>query len=218
QAHILPHWNWQGREGQVTPVMVFSSGDEAELFLNGKSLGVRKRGMDGGTFNQGRQTIGKNSYRFVWEDVKYEPGTLEVVVKKDGNEWARATRVTTGEATEVKPVIDTDTIDGDGRDLAFIELALSDKDGNVVPTDCRKVSFSAEGPVELVGFCNGNPIDWTCMQDPQQSFFNGRILAVVRGKRAASGPATVTITAEGLPEVKVPVKVNPVSPEALKLR
>ncbi len=218
QAHILPHWNWKGREGEVTPVMVFSSGDEAELFLNGKSLGVRKRGMEGGTFGQGRQTIGKNSYRFVWEDVKYEPGTLEVVVKKDGNEWAKAKRVTTGETTAVKPVIDTETIDGDGRDLAFIELALTDKDGNVVPTDCRKVSFSVEGAAELVGFCNGNPIDWTCMQNPKQSFFNGRILAVVRGKRAASGPATVTVKAEGLPEVKVPVKVKAVSPEKLNLR
>lgn len=218
QAHILPHWNWKGREGEVTPVMVFSSGDEAELFLNGKSLGVRKRGMEGGTFSQGRQTIGRNAYRFTWEDVKYEPGTLEVVVKKDGREWARAKRVTTGEAASVQTEVDTKTIEGDGRDLAFIEIALADKDGNVVPTDCRKVSFKVQGPAELVGFCNGDPTDWTCMQDPKQKFYNGRILAVVRGKRAGSGAAQVTITAEGLPAVTVPVKVTPVSAEDLKAR
>ena len=217
-AHILPHWNWKGREGEVTPVMVFSSGDEAELFLNGKSLGVRKRGMEGGTFSQGRQNIGRNAYRFTWEDVKYEPGTLEVVVKKDGREWARAKRVTTGEAASVQTEVDTKTIEGDGRDLAFIEIALADKDGNVVPTDCRKVSFKVQGPAELVGFCNGDPTDWTCMQDPNQKFYNGRILAVVRGKRAGSGAAQVTITAEGLPAVTVPVKVTPVSAEDLKAR
>ena len=210
QAHILPHWNWKGREGEVTPVMVFSSGDEAELFLNGKSLGVRKRGMDGGTFNQGQQKIGRNAYRFTWEEVKYEPGKLEVVVKKDGKEWARATRVTTGESVAVKPVVDGKEIVGDRQDLSFIELSLVDKDGNVVPTDCRKVQFSISGPAVLAGFCNGNPIDWTCMQDLSQCFFNGRILAVVRSKRTdAEATATVTVKAEGLPEVQVPVVVKP---------
>lgn len=75
-AHILPHWNWPERKGQVTPVHVYTSGDEAELFLNGKSQGVRKKG-----------TGEKDRYRLVWEDVKYTPGTLKVVVKKDGKPW-----------------------------------------------------------------------------------------------------------------------------------
>lgn len=218
QAHILPHWNWQGREGQKTPVMVFTSGDEAELFVNGKSQGVRKRG-DGDTFRQkGNDSknnkvpyldVSKNQYRFTWEDVVYEPGTVEVVVKKDGKPWATAKRVTTGESAAVTPVVDRQAICADGHDLAHIELALTDKDGNVVPTDCRKVEFSIEGPAVLAGFCNGNPIDHTSMQNTKQSFFNGRILAVVRSKRGETGTATVTIKAEGLPEVKVPVVVTP---------
>ena len=218
QAHILPHWNWQGREGQKTPVMVFTSGDEAELFVNGKSQGVRKRG-DGDTFRQkGTDSknnkvpyldVSKNQYRFTWEDVVYEPGTVEVVVKKDGKPWATAKRVTTGESAAVTPVVDRQAICADGHDLAHIELALTDKDGNVVPTDCRKVEFSIEGPAVLAGFCNGNPIDHTSLQNTKQSFFNGRILAVVRSKRGETGTATVTIKAEGLPEVKVPVVVTP---------
>lgn len=218
QAHILPHWNWAGREGQTTPVMVFTSGDEAELFVNGKSQGVRRRG-DGGTFRQkGKDSknnkvpyldVSKNQYRFTWEDVVYEPGTVEVVVKKDGKPWATAKRVTTGESTCVAPVADRSTIANDGHDLCHIELALHDKDGNVVPTDCRKVEFCIDGPATLAGFCNGNPIDHTCLQNPQQNFFNGRILAVVRSKRGESGTATVTIKADGLPEVKVPVTVAP---------
>ena len=218
QAHILPHWNWAGREGQKTPVMVFTSGDEAELFVNGKSQGVRKRG-EGGTFRQkGKDSennkvpyldVSKNQYRFTWEDVVYEPGTVEVVVKKDGKPWATAKRVTTGEAASVAPEVDRQAIANDGHDLSYIELALKDKDGNVVPTDCRKVEFSIEGPAVLAGFCNGNPIDHTSLQDTQQSFFNGRIVAVVRSKRGESGTATVTIKAEGLPEVKVPIVVIP---------
>lgn len=218
QAHILPHWNWAGREGQKTPVMVFTSGDEAELFVNGKSQGVRRRG-EGATFRQkgadSRNSkvpfldVSKNQYRFTWEDVVYEPGTVEVVVKKDGKPWATAKRVTTGESARVAPVADRRTIVNDGHDLSHIEIALKDKDGNVVPTDCRKVEFTIEGPAVLAGFCNGNPIDHTCLQDPQQSFFNGRILAVVRSKRGETGTATVTIKAEGLPEVKVPIIVAP---------
>ncbi len=208
-AHILPHWNWAGREGQKTPVMVFTSGDEAELFVNGKSQGVRRRG-EGPTFTQKDKSlvVSKNQFRFAWEDVVYEPGTVEVVVKKNGQPWATAKRVTTGDSAAVSAKVDRSTIVGDARDIAHVELALTDANGNVVPTDSRKVSFSIEGPAVLAGFCNGNPIDHTSLQDPNQKFFNGRILAVVRGKRGESGTATVTVKAEGLPEIKVPVEIT----------
>lgn len=209
QAHILPHWNWKGREGQKTPVMVFTSGDEAELFVNGKSQGVRRRG-DGPTFTQKDKSlvVSKNQYRFTWEDVIYEPGTVEVVVKKDGKPWATARRVTTGDSAAVSAKVDRSTITGDARDLSFVELALTDAAGNVVPTDSRKVSFSIDGPAELAGFCNGDPTDWTCMQDYNQRFFNGRLLAVVRGLRGGCGTATVTVKAEGLPEIRIPVEIK----------
>ena len=207
QAHLLPHWNWKGREGEVTPVMCFSSGDEAELFLNGKSQGVRRKG-EGEKVSQGHMQFAKNAYRFVWEDVKYQPGEIKVVVKKDGKPWAEDKRVTTGSSTAVKASVDRPTIAGDGHDLAYISLALVDAKGNVVPTDSRAVEFSIQGPADLVGFCNGNPIDQTCMQDLKQSFFNGRILAIVRSQRGGQGKAKVTVRAKGLPAVKVPVQVG----------
>lgn len=206
-AHLLPHWNWPGREGQVTPVMCFSSGDEAELFLNGKSLGVRRKG-EGGHFTQAGVKVCKNGHRFVWEDVVYAPGELKVEVRKNGQPWAVATRVTTGKAVAVEAEVDRTEISGDGHDLAYIALSVVDADGYVVPTDCRKITFSIDGPAELVGFCNGNPIDQTCMQDPKQEFFNGRIVAVVRSKRKASGKATVLIKAANLPEKRVSVTVT----------
>ena len=179
---------------------------------------MRKRG-DGGTFRQkGTDAknnkvpfldVSKNQYRFTWEDVVYEPGTVEVVVKKDGKPWATAKRVTTGATAAVTQKTDRQVIENDGHDLAYIELALTDADGNVVPTDSRKVEFSIEGPAVLAGFCNGNPIDHTGMQSTKQSFFNGRILAVVRSKRGETGMAMVTVKAEGLHEIKIPVMIAP---------
>ncbi len=208
QAHILPHWNWAGREGEVTPVMVFSAGDEAELFLNGKSQGVRRKGK-GGTFEQNGVEINKNGHRFVWEDVEYEPGELRVVVKKNGQPWAEATRVTTGETTAIKATADRRRIVGDGHDLAYVSVTTEDAAGRVVPTDCRKVQFSVSGPAELIGFCNGDPTDQRSMQDPKQAFFNGRVVAVVRSRRGESGRVWVNIKAEGLKAISVPVMVEP---------
>ncbi len=214
-AHILPHWNWEGREGQVTPVMVFSAGDEAELFLNGKSQGVRRKG-EGPTFKQHGVEVSKNGHRFTWEDVKYEPGELKVVVKKDGQPWATATRVTTGPTKAVQAESDRNRIAGDARDLSYISVATVDAKGNIVPTDCRKVEFSVEGPAKLIGFCNGDQTDQRCMQDPEQLFYNGRIVAVLRGQRGKSGQAVVTIKAEGLAPVKVPVTIEPATAEQLR--
>ena len=204
-CHILPHWNWEGREGEVTPVMVFSSGDEAELFLNGKSLGVRTRGQ-GPVYTQ-KLEVCKNAYRFVWEDVVYKPGTLTVKVKKKGRAWATAQRSTTGPAQKVEAMVDRQTLLNDGYDLAYISLSLVDQKGNVVPTDSREVDFEISGPAELVGFCNGNQTDHTCMQSKSQSFFNGRMIAIVRSKRGECGEAVVSVKAVELPEITVPVSV-----------
>ena len=106
-AHILPHWNWPDRVGQVTPVHVYTSGDEAELFLNGKSLGRKKKVWEGvNTADGSPQMIagkpinGMPAYRIRWDDVKYEPGTLKVVAYKNGKEWATETVKTTGECEE----------------------------------------------------------------------------------------------------------------------
>ncbi len=210
-AHLLPHWNWSGREGQVTPVMCFSSGDEAELFVNGKSQGVCRKDKEGkGERIPQNSGASKTAYRFVWENVVYEPGEISVAVKKNGKPWAQDKVVTTGAAVRVQADFDTESIMGDGRDLCFIEVAPVDAAGNVVPTDCREVKFEVEGPAELIGFCNGNPIDQTCMQDPLQHFFNGRILAIVRGKFGAFGKATITIRPSGLPQLKKDITVRAV--------
>ena len=95
-AHILPHWNWPERAAQATPVHVYTSGDEAELFLNGKSLGRKKKGP--------------YEYRLRWDDVAYQPGALEVVAYRDGKEWANETVKTTGEPAKLLLSVDRSEI------------------------------------------------------------------------------------------------------------
>src|SRR5207237_1961866 len=111
-AHILPHWNWPERIGQVTPVHVYTSGDEAELFLNGRSLGRKKRGPF--------------EYRLRWDDVVYEPGELKAVVYNKGKTWATDTVRTTGAAAKLILKPDRKTIANDGRDLSFVTVTVAD--------------------------------------------------------------------------------------------
>jgi beta-galactosidase len=118
-AHILPHWTWPERVGEVTPVHVFTSGDEAELFLNGRSLGRKKRG--------------EFEYRLRWDEAVYEPGRLEVVAYKNGREWARDEVLTAGDAAALELTPDRATIRDDGRDLSFVTVRVTDANGVTAP-------------------------------------------------------------------------------------
>lgn len=144
-AHILPHWNWPDRIGKITPVHVYSSGDEAELFLNGKSLG--------------RKTKKPFEYRFRWDDVVYIPGTLKVVTYKKGKIWATDQICTTGKAKSLQLIADRKTIKNDGKDLSFITVQLKDENGNTVPNNDQIVYFSIDGPGKIVATDNGDPSD-----------------------------------------------------------
>ncbi len=183
-AHILPHWNWPEREGEVTPVHVYTSGDEAELFLNGTSLGRKKKG--------------NLEYRLRWDEVKYEPGELKVVAYKDGRKWAEDKLVTAGPAAKLRLSADRTAITADGRDLSFVTAAVLDANGNPVPRSSPKVKFSVSGPGEIVATDNGDPTDHTSFQSPERAAFNGLALAIVRAKPGADGPITLRVEAGGL--------------------
>jgi beta-galactosidase len=183
-AHILPHWNWPERIGEVTPVHVYSSGDEAELFLNGKSLG--------------KKTRGKYQYRFHWDDVVYEPGELHVVTWKNGKKWAEDTVKTTGDAAKVTLKPDRPTIHADGEDLSFVTVTIADKDGQMVPRTHNLVKFQIEGPGEIAAVDNGDPTSFEPFQASQRKAFNGLALVIVRSKPGQSGQITLKATADGL--------------------
>ncbi|KAI1176479.1 glycoside hydrolase family 2 protein [Nemania sp. FL0916] len=188
-AHILPHWNWPDRVGQVTPVHVFSSGDEAELFVNGKSAG--------------RQKKAQYTYRFRWDDIKYEPGELRVVTYKNGKEWATDTKKTVGSAAKLTISADRTNIAGDGYDLSYVSVSVVDAEGEVVPLANNNITFSVTGPGKIASTDNGDPADMTVFPSPSRQAFNGLLLAIIRADAGASGEIVVTATSPGLSKVSV---------------
>lgn len=193
-AHILPHWNWPGREGQVTPVHVYSAADEAELFLNGIS--------------QGFLTREAFTYRFRWDDVTYEPGELHAVTYKNGEPWANDTVTTTGEPMKLRLSADRTTVQGDGLDLSFVTVEIIDAQGVVVPQANDTISFSIEGPAHVVATDNGNPADLVSFPSMSRDAFGGLALAVVRGEPGHSGSATLTAEAYGIGTVTIDLLIQ----------
>jgi len=193
-AHILPHWTWPGREGKFTPVHVFTSGDEAELFVNGKSQGRKKRA--------------EFEYRLRWDLVTYEPGELKVIAYKQGKEWAASTVRTVGPAAKLDLVPDRSEIAADGADLSFITLRVTDQDGNTVPMAKDSVKFSIEGPGEIVATDNGDPTSFVPFPSTERPAFNGLCLAIVRGKPGQKGTITVRAQAPTLQGANVTLQAH----------
>lgn len=183
-AHILPHWTWPERVGQVTPVHVFTSGDEAELFLNGRSLG--------------RKTKGRYEYRLRWDDVIYEPGTLEVVAYKHGQRWATEVVKTAQAPARLTAEPDRAAIRCDGLDLSFVTVRIVDSSGVLVPRADNRVAFEIEGPGEIVSTDNGDPTSFEPFQAHERKAFSGLCLVIVKAKPRQTGRITVTATSEGL--------------------
>jgi beta-galactosidase len=183
-AHILPHWNWPERVGQVTPVHVYTSGDEAELLLNGRS--------------HGRKRKGQFEYRLRWDDVVYEPGELKVVAYRNGQPWATEVVKTTGPPTRLTLAADRHTIRADGTDLSFVKVAVVDDEGLVVPRAKNRVRFEIDGPGQIVATDNGDPTSHVPFQATERDAFNGLGLAIVRAPRGKNGTITLRANSDGL--------------------
>jgi beta-galactosidase len=194
QAHILPHWTWPSRVGQVTPVHVFTSGDEAELFVNGKS--------------QGRKKTAPSEYRLRWDNVTYTPGEVEVVAYKNGEKWASDSKRTVGSPAKLNVTADRTSIASDGYDLSFVTVAVVDDNGDTVPQASNSISFSIEGPGEIVSTDNGDPTDMTAFPSLTRKAFSGLALAIVRSKPGSSGSLTVSAASDGLTGGEVVVQAG----------
>jgi beta-galactosidase len=183
-AHILPHWNWPNRIGEVTPVHVYTSGDEAELFLNGKSLGRKKKEQ--------------YQYRIIWNDVTYQPGELKVVTYKNGKKWATEVMKTTGPAQKLTMRPDRAKIQADGKDLSYVTVTVADKSGLMVPRSKNHIQFSVEGPGEIVATDNGDATSLVSFQSPERDAYNGLALVIVRAKPGQAGNIILKAKADGL--------------------
>jgi beta-galactosidase len=190
-AHILPHWTWPERVGQLTPVQVYTSGDEAELFLNGVSLG--------------RKTKAPFEYRLRWDNVRYEPGEIKVVAYRDGKMWATDSQRTTGKAARIEGAADRAVLHADGKDLAFITIRIEDREGRIVPRAANRVRFRLTGPGEIVAVDNGDATRLESFQAHDCAAFNGLCLVIVRGQRGRLGEIVLHAGADSLQSARVPI-------------
>jgi len=193
--HILPHWNWEGREGQITPVFVYTNYDSAELFVNGKSMGIQKKNT----------ATPQNRYRLMWMDVKYEPGTVKVVAfDKDGKAAAEQEIHTAGKA--YKMVLDPDrkTIKADGKDLSYVTVSIVDEKGIPCPTAINQLQFKVTGKGKYRAACNGDATSLEMFHLPTMKAFSGKLVVLVQSLKEA-GNIELTVTGKGLKTATVTI-------------
>ncbi|WP_281228644.1 DUF4982 domain-containing protein [Flavobacterium aquiphilum] len=191
--HILPHWNWEGREGQTTPVFVYTNFDSAELFVNGKSMGIQRK----------NNSSPQSRYRLMWMDVKYEPGTLKVVaLDKDGKAVAEEEIHTAEKPYQIKLEADRTTLDANGEDLSFVTVSVVDKNGNPCPTATQQLNFSVSGKGIYRAACNGDATSLEQFHLPTMKLFSGKLVVLVQSTSEV-GKIELSVTGKGLKSGKI---------------
>jgi len=211
--HLLPHWNWQGREGQTIPVVVFTNANFAELFLNGRSLGVKskefpRQGMWGGWNGYARPLVNYTTpdLHFSW-DAPYEPGELRAVAYDiEGKVIAEARVRTAGAPAALELGVDRAALAADGRDVAHVTVRALDAKGVFAPLAKDKITFEISGPATLIGVDNGNPASHESYKGNTRALYAGMALALVQSEAAGkAGVVKVTARAKGLKEATVEI-------------
>ena len=211
--HILPHWTWPGREGEVTPIFVYTNYPEAELFINGKSQGRQRKDRSikiEDTENEDSQKAftRQKRYRLMWMDTKYEPGEVKVVAYDEAGK-AVATQIvrTAGRPHHLELSADRTTISPDGKDISFVTVRVVDKDGNLVPDDGRLLNFKVTGAGSFRAAASGNPASLDAFHLPRHHVFSGQLVALVQSAEHA-GEAVLTVSAKGLPSASIRIQVK----------
>lgn len=183
--HILPHWNWKGREGEITPVFVYTNHPSAELFVNGKSQGVQRK----------NDSSPQNRYRLMWMDVKYEPGTVRVVaMDEQGNKVAEKEIQTAGAPHHLELTADREVIKAEGNDLSYVTVSVVDKDGNLCPTAAHDLSFKVTGAGTYRAACNGDATSLQMFHLPTMKAFSGKLVVLVQ---ATDKPGSIKLEVSG---------------------
>ncbi|MCC3159580.1 DUF4982 domain-containing protein [Hymenobacter sp. 15J16-1T3B] len=197
--HLLPHWTWPGREGQPTPVFAYTNYPSAELFVNGVS--------------QGRQTKGPSDqpqtrYRLIWNDVKYQPGSIKVVAyDAQGKAVAEEEVRTAGQPHHLKLVADRRTLRADGQDLAFVTVRVEDAQGNLCPDAAPALQFKVQGAGRFRAVANGDPTNLELFHQPRMHAFHGQLVVIVQADGKA-GTAQLQVTGNGLPAATLPLQTQ----------
>ena len=215
-VHGLPHWNYPGEKGTVIPVVVYSNCREVELQLNGKSYGTKTlvfpRPGSAKSWNDRTPTGTTADLHLTW-DVPYEPGTLRVIGRRDGQVVAQEEIHTAGEPSAIALNLDKTVLDSAARGVAQVEVRVLDAAGNPVPTATNTIAFDVTGPVKIIGVDNGDPTSHDSYQTHVRPVFNGLApLTLQAGK--VPGHVTVTAKADGLKDASVELEVQPGTPVA----
>jgi beta-galactosidase len=179
--HVFPHWNWE--KGQLIDIWAYyNNADEAELFLNGISQGVRKKAP--------------NEFHVVWR-LTYQPGTIRVVTRKNGREVLSQEIKTAGEPYQIRLTPDRKEIAADGTDLSFVTVEILDRDGNLCPNAENQIYFEISGNGKIAGVDNGSPISMESFKALQRKAFYGKCLVVIQSDKTAD-KIRLTATSNGL--------------------
>lgn len=184
--HILPHWTWNGCEGEVTPIFVYTNYPTAEVFINGKSQGKQTKNLSiplRETENpESQKTFERQKrYRLMWLNTKYEPGSVKVVAYNDKGEAVAEKEIhTAGKPYQIKLTADRNYIKADGKDLAYITVEVVDKEGNVCPNVNDLVQFEVKGAGKFRASANGDATSLDLFHEPKMHLFNGKLMAIVQ--------------------------------------
>lgn len=193
--HLLPHWNWEGREGETTPVFVYTNYNSAELFINGKSQGVQTKSKDSLL----------SRYRLMWMDTKYEPGTLKVIAYNDsGKAVSEKVIVTAGKPDHIMLEADRNVLTSDGKDLSFVTATIVDKDGNPCPKASNNMSFKVRGKGKFRAVCNGDATSLEMFHQPKMKAFNGKLVILVQSTNQP-GAIELIVSGDGLKKEKLTI-------------
>jgi len=196
--HVLPHWNWEGREGEKTPVFVYTSYDSAELFVNGKSMGKRVK----------NKASKLERYRLMWMDVTYKPGTLKVIAfDREGNTVAEKTVKTAGTPYRILLQSDKKTLKADGEDLAYVTVSVVDKNGIPCPTATNQLKFEVSGAGTYRAACNGDATSLELFHKPTMQLFSGKLVVTVQSTYK-TGNTLLTVKGKGLKPANMTLKID----------
>jgi beta-galactosidase len=196
--HVLPHWNWADRLGQSVPVYCYTNYPKAELFVNGKSMGVKEKDKNN------KYT----RYRLMWKDVMYQPGEIKVVAYDENNKpMAEQVIKTAGDPYKIRLTADRPKIKADGKDLSYVTVEILDKEGNLCPRADNLVFFEVSGAGKLKAVCNGNAIDQTSFGSNYMRVFNGKLVATVESNNI-SGEALLSVSGGKLLEEKLQISTE----------
>jgi beta-galactosidase len=211
--HLLPHWNWKGREGQIIPVLAYTNCDTVELFVNGKSYGIKmqefpRQGNSGGWNKYARPEVNITTadLHLAW-DVAYEPGIIKAVGRKNGKPVIIDEIQTTGNPAALRITTDSSRVNADGKDVALVHIDVIDGNGNVIPDADNLITFTVSGNGKLIGVDNGNPRDDNSFKLNYRKAFNGHAYAVIQADHKP-GNIQLTVQADGLKSASVTIKTQ----------